>query len=40
MKKKRRKSEEWLGRLLKLLKDAGDHAAYKEVKNWTKAMKG
>ena len=34
------RSEEWLGRLLKLLKDAGDHAAYKEVKNWTKAMKG
>lgn len=31
--------EEWTGRLMELLKDAGDKAAYKEVQNWTKAMK-
>lgn len=33
------RSEEWLDRLLKLLKDAEDQAAYKEVKSWTKTMK-
>ena len=31
--------EEWIGRLLELLKDAGDQAMYKEVDNWTKTMK-
>ena len=31
--------EEWIGRLLELLKDAGDQAAYSEVKNWTKTLK-
>lgn len=30
--------EEWLGKLLELLKDAEERAAYKEVKNWKKAM--
>ena len=33
------RSEEWLGRLLELLKNAGNQATYKEVKNWTKTMK-
>lgn len=33
------RNEEWLDRLLKLLKDAEDQAAYKEVKSWTKTMK-
>ena len=31
--------EEWIGRLLELLKDAGDQPVYNEVKNWTKTMK-
>ena len=30
--------EEWIGRLLELLKDAGDQPVYNEVKNWTKTM--
>lgn len=31
--------EEWLQRLLKLMKDAGDQERYDEVKNWIKTMK-
>ena len=30
--------EEWTGKLLKLLKDAGDYAAYQEVADWAKEM--
>lgn len=30
--------EEWTGKLLKLLKDAGDYAAYQEVADWIKEM--
>lgn len=31
--------EEWIGRLLELLKDDDNQAAYNEVKNWIKVMK-
>ena len=31
--------EEWLGRLLELLKDAGDQEKYDRVRNWIRAMK-
>lgn len=31
--------EEWIERLLELLKDAGEKESYKEVKNWIKTMK-
>lgn len=31
--------EEWIGRFLELLKDAGNQLEYNEVKNWTKMMK-